>query len=516
MIMLGFALVVGLLVIFFRSAPVVLERMDTWITDRFVAIRTPWLTHLARGIAWVGSSTVDLTLRWVTIVLLVVFRRWRHLLTFIGAVLVVGWFGTSLTEFFGRDRPFGVPILYHWSGFSMPSAPVAFLSATLVGMALCLLPDGKLRAGWLWATDAVIIALGLSRIYLAVDHPSDWLFGVLFGMGITLLMFRLVTPEEVFPVTYQRGKASHLDIGGQRGEAIRRAVREQLGFEVEEIEPFGWAGSGGSTPLLLRMVGEPAHELFGKLYAKTHLRSDRNYKFTRAILYGALEDEKPFRSVRQLVQYEDYLLRVMRDSGIPVARTYGFVEITPEREYLILTDFLEGAREIGKDPVDVGVIDTALEAVRKLWDAGIAHRDVKPANILVRDGTALLIDVAFAEIRPSPWRQAVDLANMMLILGLRADPALVVERARRLFTENDLAEAFAAARGVASPSQLRSELKKADRDVLEEFRTLVPARRPVRIQRWSWRRIGLTLATLIGILFVLLLILGNLQGAGLV
>jgi hypothetical protein len=52
--------------------------------------------------------------------------------------------------------------------------------------------------------------------------------------------------------------------------------------------------------------------------------------------------------------------------------------------------------------------------------------------------------------------------------------------------------------------------------VLAEFRSLVPARRPIRIQRWSWRRIGLTFATLLGILFVLLLILSNLQGAGLV
>ena len=147
----------------------------------------------------------------------------------------------------------------------------------------------------------------LARMYLGVDHPTDWLFGALFGMGITFVMFRLITPETVFPVTYAKGKASHLDTSGARGEAIRRAVQEQLGFEVLSIEPFGWAGSGGSTPLRLKVAGAADTELFGKLYAATHLRSDRNYKLTRAILYGALEDEKSFRSVRQLVQYEDYL-----------------------------------------------------------------------------------------------------------------------------------------------------------------------------------------------------------------
>src|SRR5947207_2435059 len=195
LVMLGFALAVGITVIVFQAAPRFMGRVDTWIVERFASIRTGWLTHAARGVAGLATPPVDLALRWGTIVLLVVFRRWRHLLTFIAAVLVVGWFGTTLTEFFGRTRPLTVPIIGDWSGFAMPSAPVAFLSATLVGMGLALLPEGKWRNRWLWATDGVILALGLARIYLGVDHPSDWLFGALFGMGITFMAFRLITPE---------------------------------------------------------------------------------------------------------------------------------------------------------------------------------------------------------------------------------------------------------------------------------------------------------------------------------
>ena len=50
-----------------------------------------------------------------------------------------------------------------------------------------------------------------------------------------------------------------------------------------------------------------------------HVRADRWYKLGRTILYGRLEDEAPFQSVRRLVQYEDYALRLMRDAGIPTA-----------------------------------------------------------------------------------------------------------------------------------------------------------------------------------------------------
>ncbi len=149
------------------------------------------------------------------------------------------------------------------------------------------------------------------------------------------------------------------------------------------------------------------------------------------MLYGRLEDERPFGSVRRLVEYEDYTARVVHDAGIPTAATFGIVELTPEREYLLVTEFLDGAVEIGEATVDEAIIDDGLLVVRRLWDAGLAHRDIKPANLMVHEGKVKLIDVAFVQVRPSPWRQAVDLANMMLVLAVGTDPARVYHRALR-------------------------------------------------------------------------------------
>ena len=134
--------------------------------------------------------------------------------------------------------------------------------------------------------------------------------------------------------------------------------------------------------------------------------------------------------------------------------------------------------------------------IRTLWDAGIAHRDIKPGNLMVRSGELLLIDVAFVQVRPSPWRQAVDLGNMMLVLAVRTDPQRVYRRALAYFTEAELAEAFAATRGVASPTQLRAFMKRDPRDLLGEFRALAPQRPPIVLQRWSVRRVGLAAAML--------------------
>jgi tRNA A-37 threonylcarbamoyl transferase component Bud32 len=322
---------------------------------------------------------------------------------------------------------------------------------------------------------------------------------VVLGVGVPVVAFRFFTPNQVFPVTYQRAKAAHLDVGGRRGQAIRTAVQEQLGLTVLDVKPVGLEGSAGSTPLRLRVaetVGEPERDLFAKLYAKSHVRADRSYKLGRTILYGALEDEAAFQSVRRFVEYEDYTLLRLHHVGIPVPAPFGIVEITPEREYLIVMEFFAGAEEIGVAAVNNAVIDSGLLLVRRLWDAGLAHRDIKPANLMVRDGKVLLVDAFFVQVRPSPWRQAVDLANMMLCLGVRTDAERVYQHALNYFSEDEIAEAFAATRGVASPTQLRAVLKQDGRDLVAQFRALAPHRRPVAIQHWSLRRVGLSLLVL--------------------
>ena len=194
------------------------------------------------------------------------------------------------------------------------------------------------------------------------------------------------------------------------------------------------------------------------------------------------------------MQQEDYALSLMQRAGLPSPQPYGVAELTPEREYLIVFEFLDGATEIGQAEIDDAIIDQGLATVRKLWEANLAHRDIKPANLLVRDGKLYLIDVFFAQLHPSPWRQAVDLANMLLCLGLRAGPQRVYERALRQFSVGEITEAFAAARGLALPSQLRRMMRDQGRDLAAEFVRLLPAPpRPVAIQRWSARRVALLL-----------------------
>src|SRR4051794_21662626 len=264
-------------------------------------------------------------------------------------------------------------------------------------------------------------------------------------------------------------------------------MTEQLGLTITNIKPVGLEASGGSTPLRITATDEAGDTvaLFAKLYAKNHVRADRWYKLGRTMLYGRLEDETPFSMVRRFVEYEDYTLRLLGEKGFSTPAALDIVEITPEREHLIAMEFFEDAVEISEADVDDRIIDDGLQLIRRMWDVGLSHRDIKPANLMVQDGRLRLIDVFFVQVRPSPWRQAVDLGNMMLVLALRSSAEHVYEKALTYFTPEELSEAFAATRGVASPSQLRASMKADGRGLLETFRSPAPARKPIGIQRWS-------------------------------
>jgi tRNA A-37 threonylcarbamoyl transferase component Bud32 len=465
-------------------------------------IRTTSSVDVAKAIDALASTGFILVVRWATVVALAGVRRFRHLVVALVTWAVVDLVFLTLHETLPAPSDLSPPIsvvsgpsVYHF-----PGAAVVALSVTLFTMIYALVPSGGRNvAGPIGGL--ILLAVVCSRILLASSYPSAALYGAVVGATVVELVFAWLAPSGAFPVSYRRGgNAAHLDLGGPRGAAVARAMRDQLAIDVVDVVPFGDEGSGGSTPLL--MTTADGTRIFGKILATGHVRSDRWYRIARTIMYGKLEDEAPFGTVRRLIEYEDYALRLLDDDGIRVARTYGVVELTPNREYLLPTEFFEGSQTLGHAEVTDAIVDQAMALVRSLWDHGLAHRDVKPANLLVVDGRLQLIDVSGLEVRPSPWRQAVDLANMMLVMSLRSDSERVYEAALRWFSPEEVAEAFASAVGLAIPTELQRHLKEDPRDLVGEFRRLAPTYPKVSIQRWSAQRIGLTLAALAGVILV--------------
>jgi len=481
---------------------------DTATLDAFADARTPALTDAAKALHVSTTVSLILALRLGTVLVLAFVGRFRHAVVFLATIVVTDWLVVNLLSV-PLPAP-DVPVLAANGTFAFPSRSIAAVAVTLTAIVAVLVPAGRARAAARVVAHVVIGLVVLVELYLAADYPTPMLYSWVLAAVVSEVAFRWLAPEESFPVTYRRGgTAAHLDITGPRVDAIVRAMRDELGLAVMKVEPFGLEGSGGSSPI--RMTLEDGTRVFAKIYATSHARADRWYRIGRTILYGQLEDETPIGSVRRLVTYEDYALRLLDDVGVRVAHVFGVVELTPNTEYMLVTEFFEDAATLNDSEVGDTLIDEGLSLVRALWDAGIAHRDIKPANLLVVGGHLQLVDVSALEVRPSPWRQAIDLANMMMVLALKTDPESVYERAVRVFTPDEIAEAFACSVGLTIPTELQTRLKEDGRPILERFRELAPAREPVSIQRWSVQRLVLTGTAVLGLLVAASLFVDSLR-----
>lgn len=453
---------------------------------------------------------------WVpTALVLAWFARWRHLMVYLGTVSVAA----ATAQLVAGDGAFVQAVRRGVTGsadaVAVPAWPVVVMAAVVAATVLALAPPGRWRRVAGAAGVLALAVMAADRVVLGLDSATATVASAGLGSSTAVLAFVLFAPEGEFPVVYRREVKAHLRLDAARKARIIAAVRDQLGIPLTDIDPYRLDGSAGSTPCRLVVSEGSPDLLFGKLYAITHLRSDRWYKYVRVLRYGRLEDEAPFASVRRLVEHEDYMLRLLRDGGVQVPGPGGVVEVVPGAEYLLVTELVPGAVEILESGVSDDVVDDALLQVRRLWQAGAAHRDIKPSNVLVQGSRVVLIDVSFGELRPSRWRQAVDLANMMLILALEAGPERVVGRARRLFTADEVAEAFAATSSLTVPRQLRRLIDAGDCDLLAEFRGLVPARPRISVQRWSLVRVLLAVAAVVGAVVVVLVVGLNLRAGGL-
>ena len=79
------------------------DRANTWFLRQLAELRTPWLTDVAEGIKTAGGGWAVTVLGLSVVALSMIFRRWRHLLVFLGSlffIVIVGqwiYYGLSLS-----------------------------------------------------------------------------------------------------------------------------------------------------------------------------------------------------------------------------------------------------------------------------------------------------------------------------------------------------------------------------------------------------------------------------------
>ncbi len=214
------------------------DRIDSVVLQWIARLRTGWLTSLARWVDMRGSGWAFTVVILGLIVGLVVFRRWRHLFTLLGSLLVARVICAIVYDGFERPRPFGVAIIGRWAGFSLPSSPVALAAFVMVGIVYSMVVPGHPRAIAKWVGVTVVAVYAGARLYLAVDHPSDVMLAIVVAVAVPLQRVPHVHAERVLPGGVPEGQdgsprrgrtPGRGDPGGDRGPARCHGPRREAG-----------------------------------------------------------------------------------------------------------------------------------------------------------------------------------------------------------------------------------------------------------------------------------------------
>lgn len=181
-----------------------MTNLDTSVSRWVFAHRVGWLTHGLRFVTALGGSAFLIPL--VVVAGLELRRRrggWAPL-WFLAAAYLGAFVGNNLGKrVFGRARPPLASRLVTATGYALPSGH-AFMSAAVYGALTLLLtrpgwPPARRRAARV-AAGGLVLAIGVSRVYLGVHWTTDVLAGWLLGLLWLRLLLETRLGRRIRPV----------------------------------------------------------------------------------------------------------------------------------------------------------------------------------------------------------------------------------------------------------------------------------------------------------------------------
>ncbi|MEV1056716.1 lysylphosphatidylglycerol synthase domain-containing protein [Micromonospora chalcea] len=388
------------------SAAVRSHRVPRWEQDLFTL-----LNHLPAGLTPVLVLVMQLgsyPAVFVAAAAAVIARRIGAAWTLLLAGNLAYWLATAVKAAVARQRPAAlftdVVLRETITGrLGYPSGHVAVATALALVAARAGGPRWR-RAAWV-----VIGLVAVARIHVGAHLPIDVAGGVLVGW-LAVCLARLVVGE----------------VGPQRSVPALRATLRRRGIEVAWLAPIH-GDARGSQPWQAVTTG--GRRLFVKVTGGEQRDADWVYKLYRRMRYRHVADAPPYLSARQQSEHETCLTLLAARAGVRIPAVVT-TAAAPGGDAVLVQEFIDAA------PLDAVVGPVPLAAVRDAWDqvarlhrVGIAHRDLRAANVLVGRDHVYLVDLGFGADDASAEQRARDVVELMVALAGRVDPAGVVDAA---------------------------------------------------------------------------------------
>lgn len=192
---LGYALVAGLTAMLIVLAFSVRLGITAALDSRILLVSEPIgaMVPIVSAITWFGDSLTRIIVTAIMAAALLVRRDPRRASAIVLIVAGGAALESALKAIVGRPRPELLPHLDHVTSASFPSGHAA--NGAILYFALALLIPARRRPAALLVAVALVLAIGLSRVSLAVHWPTDVLAGWCLGVAwVFSWRHRLVAP----------------------------------------------------------------------------------------------------------------------------------------------------------------------------------------------------------------------------------------------------------------------------------------------------------------------------------
>src|SRR5215469_8059033 len=416
-------------------------------------------------------------------------RRFRLLLGLAAGAAVAAGVAAGILLLLGGRHPAALTDnLAHGSWLASAAFPGPALIAGAVAVIVAASP--WLSRPWRRAAWLTLLLVVVVRLVTGTVLPMELLLA--FAIGLTVGAAVLVA----FGVPDRR-------IGpGQIAEALRSA-----GLPAESVRPADVV-SKGSRPFAASGAG--GQRWFIKALGTDQRDADLLYRAYRAVRLRNVGDTRPALSLFQAVEHQALIGVMAERAGVFVPSVERVIKANDDTALLVM-DWVDGSplEQLPVDRVTDDLLARLWADVDKLHKAGIAHRSLRAANVMVdQDGRPVIADFSFSEVSATRRQMDLDVAELLASLATLAGENRTVSTAVKALGTDGVKGAVPLLQPLALSAGTRRVVKQQD-GLLTRTRSTAAAASGlespelVRVQRVRPRHL-LAIAALVGAYYILL------------
>ncbi|MEN8234437.1 MAG: hypothetical protein ABFR89_05885 [Actinomycetota bacterium] len=357
----------------------------------------------------------------------------------IGVIVLAGVVASTVTAVVGRW-------LLNAVGTELPQAHDAAVATVAAYYPYVAAMTGAITAAapwmprrWQRVAWAALVALVLIRLILGTSLPAELILAMSIGVAAGA------------GVLFALGSPNRRPSGREIVETLERS-----GIRVSRIDAAD-VDARGSTPYFVETTG--GDRLFVKTLSTDERSADLLFRVYRRLSLKNVGDEPAFSSLRRAVEHEALLSYSATAAGVQTPELVTVGKIGDEDYSMLLAYAAISGRSLDTaDDVTDTVLHKAWHQIGLLRDHGIAHRDLRLANVFLDDdGTPWMIDFGFSELAASRLLLDNDIAEFLVSSALLVGP----ERAVRTAVDRLGGESIAGAAGRIQPSALSGATRTA-------------------------------------------------------